>query len=325
MSLSFQLPHPYAVEDRLTLDEREPSRWFSKFLLEVESSGLISLLEDRDPMNSPLLIHLANTRLKNATDSWLVENPQPLGSDGEELRTTWNRDRASFQRNCLATSKDTLLQEWESAAKLWMQKALHDEVWRVVTSHQGTDTAAGIYKFLKEYCHSATPQRNSYYAFERIFTLKYQRGQTSFDTHLALLETRVHEWMTCMKPSADLTGPEVVRWFEEKIMMGAIALSVEKDHELHNLSGTMQATKPDLKSSELKAALKAAAHTREEASAHGDATGSADPSSVRQNLAGIASSTRPPNRRVCDYCQSAEHRTAFCPSLIIDNHHKKWK
>ena len=88
-----------------------------------------------------------------------------------------------------------------------------------------------------------------------------------------------------MKPSTELTGPEVVRWFEEKLMMGAISLSVESDPELHNLSGTMQATKPDLKSSELEAALKAAAHTREEASAHGDNTGSADPHSVRKNVA----------------------------------------
>ena len=110
-----------------------------------------------------------------------------------------------------------------------MQKALHDKVWRVVTSHPGTGTAAGIYKFIRKHCLSATPQKNSYYAFERVFTMKYQQAQGSFDTHLALLKTRVHEWITCMKPSADLTGPEVVRWFEEKLMMGAIALSVEND------------------------------------------------------------------------------------------------
>jgi hypothetical protein len=241
MSLSFQLPHPYAVEDRLTLDEKEPSRWFSKFLLEVQSSGLISLLENRDPMNSPLLIHLANTRVKNAAESWLLENPHPLGDDGEELRTTWTRDRASFQRNCLATSKDTLLQEWECAAKLWMQKALHDEVWRVVTSHPGSDTASGIYKFIQEHFLAATPQKNSYYAFERIFTLKYQHGQGSFDTHLALLKTRVHEWIACMKSSSDLSGPKVNRWYEEKIMKSAIALSVKQDQELHSLSQKLRA------------------------------------------------------------------------------------
>ena len=67
-------------------------------------------------------------------------------------------------------------------------------------------------------------------------------------------------------------------------MRGAISLSVEQDPDLHSLSCIMQATKKDLKSSELAAVLKAAAHTREEASTHGDTTGSTDPPSVRQSV-----------------------------------------
>ena len=68
----------------MTLDERELTRWFSKFLFEVESSGLIALLEDRDPLDNAMLTHLANTRVENATKSWLVEHPKP--ADGEETK-----------------------------------------------------------------------------------------------------------------------------------------------------------------------------------------------------------------------------------------------
>ena len=85
MSLSFQLPHPYAVEDRLTLDEREPTRWFDKFLLEIESSGLSSLLEDKQPLENSALLQLAQSRTKLAEDFWLVDHPKP--DDGDSLTT----------------------------------------------------------------------------------------------------------------------------------------------------------------------------------------------------------------------------------------------
>ena len=317
MSLTFSLPPSYAVEDRLTLDEKEPTRWFSKFLLGVESCGMLSLLEDRDPKDNSVLNHLANSRLNIATANWLILNPKP--DRGEDTVAEWTRARYSFQKERLESLQLTLLQEWSSAAKLWMQNALHDEVWRVINSQPGTDTAAGIFKVIQEHCHAATPQKNSYYAFERIFTLKYRREQGTFDTHVAVLKTRIHEWMTCMRPPTDLSGPEVNNWYKERITMGALALSVEQDPELHSLSNTMQATKPELKALELEAALKAAAHTRDEASAHGDNTGSADPPSVRANVAGTAH-VRTAQRRFCDYCYLDTHAPAQCPTLVVDNH-----
>ena len=81
----------------------------------------------------------------------------------------------------------------------------------------------------------------------------------------------------------------------------------------------MQATKPDLKSIELESALKAAAHTRDEASAHGDTTGSVDPTSVRQHAAGTAQAAHPPMRRWCNYCYDDTHVPSKCPKLIIDH------
>ena len=71
-----------------------------------------------------------------------------------------------------------------------------------------------------------------------------------------------------MTPSSDLIGHEVVRWFEEKLVMGTIALSVEQDPDLHGLSCTMQAMKKDLKSSESVAALKPVAHAKKHRRCH---------------------------------------------------------
>ena len=71
-----------------------------------------------------MLLQLANARLDTATKSWLVENPKP--ADEGEQRAVWARARSSFQKRFEAY-KYSILQDWSSAAKLWMQKALHEE------------------------------------------------------------------------------------------------------------------------------------------------------------------------------------------------------